>query len=270
MIDPDHTPIATIEQIKQQHRIKLTIAFAGGAETKLPQLAHDDSPESLELQKAYEKILTNRTEQLVQEFLRKFTGLERHIAILTGGTKGGVPEIVSKAAKQQGFKTIGIYPETGCEHFLGDDIIDIPLCITSTYQDCKQSTQWETPSYWGDESSMFAKTLDAVVVIGGSAGTLIEMAYVLKMNAKILKAKKKGEAGSRKLKYIVPVSGFGGVSEDLHHIWADAEVKDESILSFTVTDGVKDRKRPGRIYSGIQAADALLFTPELAIRDLDD
>ena len=114
---------------------------------------------------------------------------------------------------------------------------------------------------------MFAKTLDAVVVIGGSAGTLIEIAYVLKMNDRILKDKKKGEAGSRKLKYIVPVSGFGGVSEDLHHIWADPEVKDESILSFTVTGSVK---RPGRIYSGIQAADALLSTDELAIHDLYD
>jgi predicted Rossmann-fold nucleotide-binding protein len=266
MIDPDHTAITTIEQIKQQHRIKLTIAFSGDSEIKLPQLAHDKTPESLELQKAYSKIQTTRTEKLVQEFLQKFTGLEDCIAILTGGTKGGVPEIVGKAAKHQGFQTIGIYPETGCKYFLGDDIIDIPICITSTYQDCKQSTHWSTPSYWGDESSMFAKTLDAVVVIGGSAGTLIEMAYVLKMNAKILKAKHKGEAGSNKLKYIVPVSGFGGVSEDLHHIWADAQVKEESILSFTVTDGVE--KRPGRIYSGIQAANALLFTPELAIHDL--
>jgi predicted Rossmann-fold nucleotide-binding protein len=268
MIDPDHTAITTIEQIKQQHRIKFTIAFSGGAETKLHQLAHDDSPESLELQKAYSKIQTTRIEKLVQEFLQKFTGLEDCIAILTGGTKGGVPEIVSRTAKNQGFKTIGIYPEIGCKHFLGDDIIDIPLCITSTYQDCKQSTYWETPSHWGDESSMFAKTLDAVVVIGGSAGTLIEMAYVLKMNAAILKAKKKGAAGSSKLKYIVPVSGFGGVSEDMHHIWADPEVTEESILSFTVTDGVE--KRPGRIYSGIQAADALLFTPDLGIHDLFD
>jgi predicted Rossmann-fold nucleotide-binding protein len=268
MIDPEHTAITTIEQIKQQHRIKFTIAFSGGAETKLHQLAHDDSPESLELQKAYSKIQTTRIEKLVQEFLQKFTGLEHCIAILTGGTKGGVPGIVSRTAKNQGFKTIGIYPEIGCKHFLGDDIIDIPLCITSTYQDCKQSTQWETSSSWGDESSVFAKTLDAVVVIGGSAGTLIEMAYVLKMNDRILKDKKKGEAGSRKLKYIVPVSGFGGVSEDMHHIWADPEVTEESILSFTVTDGVE--KRPGRIYSGIQAADALLFTPDLGIHDLFD
>ena len=268
MSDPDHTAITTIEQIKKQHRIKLTIAFSGDSETKLPQLAHDRSPKSLELQAAFSKLQADRTEQLVQEFLQKFAGLEHHIAILTGGTKNGIPEKVSNAAKQQGFKTIGIYPETGCKHFLGDDIIDIPICITSTYQDCKQSIHWATSSYWGDESSMFAKTLDAVVVIGGSAGTLIEMAYVLKMNAAILKAKKKGEAGSNKLKYIVPVSGFGGVSEDLHHIWADAQVKEESILSFTVTDGIE--KRPGRIYSGIQAADALLFTPELAIHDLFD
>jgi predicted Rossmann-fold nucleotide-binding protein len=268
MSNPAHQTIAKIEEIKKQHRIKFTIAFSGDSETKLHQLAHDSSPKSLELQSAYSKMQSDRTEQLIQEFLQKFTGLENHIAILTGGTKGGVPEKVSKAAKQQGFKTIGIYPETGCKHFLGDDIIDIPICITSTYQDCKQSTQWSTPSHWGDESSMFAKTLDAVVVIGGSAGTLIEMAYVLKMNTKILKAQKKGEAGSNKLKYIVPVSGFGGVSEDLHHIWADAEVKEESILSFTVTDGVE--KRPGRIYSGIQAADALLFTKDLAIHDLYD
>ena len=268
MIDPDHSKITNIDQIKKQHGIKLTIAFSGGAETKLHQLAHDRSSESIELQKAYSKIQIDRIERLVQEFLQKFAGLESKIAIMTGGTKGGVPEIVSRTAKKQGFKTIGIYPEIGCKHFLGEDIIDIPLCITSTYQDCKQSTHWETPSYWGDESSVFAKTLDTVVVIGGSAGTVIEMAYVLKMNGAILKAKKKGEAGSNKLKYIVPVSGFGGVSEDLHHIWADPEVTEESILSFTVTGGVE--KRPGRIYSGIQAADALLFTPELAIHDLYD
>jgi predicted Rossmann-fold nucleotide-binding protein len=268
MVDPEHQKLTSIEQIKEQHGIRLTIAFAGGADTKLHQLAQDLSPESIEIQENYKKIQTTRIEKLVQEFLQKFAGLEHRIAILTGGTKGGVPEIVSKIAKQRGFKTIGIYPEIGCKHFLGDDIIDIPLCIKPTYQDCKQITHWETSSNWGDESSLFAKTLDAVVVIGGSAGTVIEMAYVLKMNGAILKAKKNGNSGSTKLKYIVPISGFGGVSEDLHHIWADPEVTEESILSFTVNGGVE--KRPGRIYSGIQAADALLFTNELAIHDLYD
>jgi predicted Rossmann-fold nucleotide-binding protein len=268
MTDPNHHKLTNLEHIKQQHGIKFTIAFSGGADTKLHQLSHDHSPESIDLQKAYKAIQVARINKLLQEFLLKFEGLEHRIAILTGGTKGGVPEIVSKAAKQHGFKTIGIYPEIGCKNFLGDDVIDIPLCITSIYQDCKQSTHWETASYWGDESSVFAKALDVVVVIGGSAGTLIEMAYVLKMNGAILNAKKKGNAVSTKLKYIVPVSGFGGVSEDLHHVWADPEVTEESILSFTVSGGVE--KRPGRIYSGIQAADALLFTKELAIRDLHD
>lgn len=268
MTEPSHHNLTNLEQIKQQHGIKLTIAFSGGAETKLHQLSHDDSPASKELQKAYEKLQVARINKLVQEFLLKFEGLEHRIAILTGGTKDGVPEIVSRAAKEQGFKTIGIYPEIGCKNFLGDDVIDIPLCITSIYQDCKQSTQWQTPSYWGDESSVFAKALDAVVVIGGSAGTLIEMAYVLKMNAAILKSNKKGDSPPTKLKYIVPVSGFGGVSDGLHQIWADPEITEQSILSFTVTDGIE--KRPGRIYSGIQAADALRFTPELGIHYLYD
>lgn len=267
MTEPNHHKLTNLEQIKQQHGIKFTIAFSGGAETKLHQLSHDLSPESIELQKAYQELQIARINKLLQEFLLKFEGLEHRIAILTGGTNGGgVPEIVSRAAKKQGFKTIGIYPEIGCKNFLGDDVIDIPLCITSIYQDCKQVTQWETPSYWGDESSLFAKALDAVVVIGGSAGTLIEMAYVLKMNSAILKRNKKGIAPAAKLKYIVPISGFGGVSDGLHQIWADPEVTEQSILSFTVNDGIE--KRPGRIYSGIQAADALRFTPEIGIHYL--
>lgn len=258
----------TLDRLKEAHGLKMILAVSGGADSKLPQLAHDPSEEYQKLQDDHRRIRKEQIKRIIEELLNKFSGLESKIGILTGGTKGdGVPELATIMAKEKGFKTIGIFPETGCKHYLGDEYIDIPLCIKSIYQDCKQNFQLETTSSWGDESSVFAKALDAVVVIGGSAGTLIEIAYVLKMNDRILKEQKKSGSTCPKLKYIVPISGFGGVSENIYHIWADPEVTERSILSFTVNNG---EKRPGRIYNGVQAANALLFTKQLAIGELYD
>jgi SLOG cluster4 family len=254
--------IDNIDRIKEKYGFGFILAFSGGADTKLPQLVNDQSQQSQEIQQKHDDLMGERIEKLIYDCLRKFDGLQHRIAIQTGGTKGGVPEVATKVAKKLGFRTIGIYPEVGAKYALSEEYIDFPICIASRYQDCKQQVYWQTDSHWGDESPVFAKHLDAVIAIGGSAGTAIELAYILKMNAAILKARHRSGSSLPKLKFIVPVSGFGGVSESIHQIWADREVLEKSILSAS--------SKPGRIHDGFQAGDALLFNDELAIRELHD
>ncbi len=251
------TDIDGIKEFKKEHRINLIFAVSGDADTKLEKV-----PESDPLQKDYKRVQEERVKRIIIEFLCKFKDLNSQIAILTGGTKGGVPECATKTAKQMGFKTIGIYPASGKKYFLGDEYIDFSFCVEPVYQSPEQSFRWCTDSCWGDESSLFAKLLDAVVVIGGSSGTLIEVAYILKLNKEI----KKGKTNYSRLKYIVPISGFGGVSEGIHTIWCNPDIAESSILSYTFSPD--KRKSSGRIYSGIQAADVLLDTEELNIWDL--
>jgi hypothetical protein len=85
-------------------------------------------------------------------------------------------------------------------------------------------------SAWGDESQIFTKLLDGAIVYGGSAGTLVEMAYLLKANDKRLK---KGE----RPKYIVPISGSGGVADGLPFVWSKPHVLTRSMPGRLIASG---------------------------------
>jgi len=207
--DYDHI----ISEFKKQYGIKKVIAFSGGSDSKLNGVPDDDP-----LQKKFEEFSKILEERIISDCLGKFRGYQ--IAILTGGTKWGVPNTSSVVAKKYGLKTIGIYPLVGKKHALGDEILDLSMCVTPRYLESK----------WGDESPIFAKLLDGVVVFGGNAGTLIECAHVLKINETL---KKSGES----LKYIVPISGTGGVADGLPFIWAKPEIRAACMPSFRVTNG---------------------------------
>lgn len=242
---------------KKDNDIQFVLGFSGDADTKIPKVPEDDP-----LQKDYKRIQEERVTRIIRDCLLKFKDLNGKIAILTGGTKGGVPEWATKISKEMGFKTIGIYPLVGKKYFLGNQYVDFSFCVEPIYQDADTKHLFSIDSCWGDESSLFAKLLDSVIVIGGAAGTLIEVAYILKLNKEIMK----GKTRYPRLKYIVPISGFGGVSEGIYTIWSSPEVADKSILSYTFTP---DKQRSsGRLYSGTQAADVLFNTEELNLWDL--
>ena len=113
------------------------------------------------------------------------------VAILTGGTKGGVTEDALKIAKKYWLQTIGVYPARGAKNALSEEYIDCAIEVKSIFGE----------SRWGDESPVFTKLADANIVLGGWAGTLIEVAHVLKINEWLIDKWERP-------KYIIPVSGI--------------------------------------------------------------
>lgn len=55
------------------------------------------------------------------------------IAILTGGTEGGVPEDALRIAKDYGILTIGVYPSRGAKRALGENLIDCAIEVQSVF-----------------------------------------------------------------------------------------------------------------------------------------
>ncbi|OGG49864.1 hypothetical protein A2763_01580 [Candidatus Kaiserbacteria bacterium RIFCSPHIGHO2_01_FULL_54_36] len=181
-----------------------TLAFSGGADDK--SLALDAFRDSLlgdariseevksDLPKLAEKAAQENIAKLVRSILEPLRGYR--IAIQTGGTKWGVPDAATRVAKELGFPTIGVYPLTAKnKSALPPEMLDLSVCVHPFIGE----------SSWGDESAIFTKLLDSVVVIGGGAGTMVEVAHLLKIN----------ERKSEKTKWIIPVYGTGGTADKL-------------------------------------------------------
>ncbi len=224
--DEDFTPL--VERFKAEHGIHFVLAFSGGADDDSPLLRHvreqvGDSSISVDAQKVVTDLLSAAgdtfTEQLVSDILHELEGLR--IAVLTGGTRWGVPRIATNVARKYGFPTIGVYPLRAFESdALADDLLDLSICVHPLVGE----------SQWGDESPIFAKILDAAVVIGGGAGTMVEVAHLLKLNEKyaseffkIERLEARGEydeadalrakLSRHKLRHILPVHGTGGTAD---------------------------------------------------------
>jgi len=174
---------ARLQTFMHQHGLHKIIAFSGGSDDKLEGIP-DES-----LQTSYKRAMQQKEEYIVDQAMRKLQGYR--IAILCGGTKWGIPQTAAVKAKKYGFKTIGVYPYIGLRHALDSALLDLSVGVEPLYGG----------SAWGDESPIFTKLLDGVIVYGGSAGTLVEMAHIFKMNEGILK--KNGMP-----KYIVPIAGM--------------------------------------------------------------
>lgn len=190
-----------ISEFKKNYGIQRVIAFSGGSSSEISGV-----PEGDPLQAQYKKFSQELETRILRECIGKLRGFQ--IAILTGGTKWGVPKTAIEIAKSYGIKTIGIYPLAGKKHALGDEHLDLSLCIEPR---CGESR-------WGDESPIFSKLLDGVIVFSGGAGTLIECAHILKINEALQK-------NGLPVKYIVPISGTGGVADGLPFIWAKPEIR---------------------------------------------
>lgn len=97
--------------------------------------------------------------------------------LITGG-KGGIMESASKSAKENGGITVGIVK--GDKRFESNKYIDVEI-VTNTAG--------------GGEESILVTSCDALIVIGGGAGTLQEIAFAY-----------------RSRKPIIALTGVGGYS----------------------------------------------------------
>jgi predicted Rossmann-fold nucleotide-binding protein len=117
-------------------------------------------------------------------------------AILTGGTKGGVPEIGIQIARASALPTVGVFPARGRKYALFDDL---DLAIETLPPTIGEGD-------FGTETPTFVQLLDGAAVIGGSFGTLTEVATIMKVNNGRIKK------GIQPI-YLCPIQGTGGVAD---------------------------------------------------------
>lgn len=195
-----------VDEFKTKTAIRRIVAFSGGADSGLGE----DTP--TEVATFLEERMRREIGQAVR-FLRGY-----NIAVLTGGTSFGVPAVAAQVAKEAGLATIGVFPLVGSPKALPGDVVDLRICVEPRYGE----------SCWGDESPIFAKLLDGVIVYGGNAGTLVEAAHLLKINEARLKKRLAP-------KYIVPVTGSGGTADTLPFFPAKIGVRSASMPGTSVT-----------------------------------
>jgi predicted Rossmann-fold nucleotide-binding protein len=196
-----------IARFKAETGAQMIIAFSGGADSGLGSKA------SASVKSFFEEQMHSEI-KAATEYLRDY-----RIAVLSGGTNTGVPAVAAKCAKEAGIPTIGVYPKCGERYALPDPYVDLRICVEPLFG----------PSVWGDESPVFAKLLDGVIVYGGGAGTLIEAAHILKCNESLIK---KG-----RLKFIVPIRGSGGTADFLPYFPSKVEVRAACMPPAAISSG---------------------------------
>jgi len=149
-------------------------------------------------------------ERIVEEFIR--TLADKPVAILSGGTEGGIPELATRTAKRLSVPTIGVYPNQGQKYSLSDHL---DLAIQTMPPDVGEGV-------FGTETPTFVNMLDAATIIGGSYGTLIEITTMLKTNIKRSKEIDSDPKSEARPIYVAPISGTGGAADivyDLAHVF---------------------------------------------------
>lgn len=209
MITPERLPA-----LLHERGIRQVIAFSGGS--RPPTIA--STPDVSRQLKAASDLLATDVLGNTLDYLSTYKAC---VGILTGGTKGGIPEQAACLAKAKGFNTIGIFPAAGAKHSLPDEVLDIAVCVASDLKDScavRAGDAAKFSSQWGDEASLFSKVLDGVLVLGGVAGTMVEVAHLLKLNERRFKDKLPP-------KFIVPIAGSGGIADALPYLPALPEVR---------------------------------------------
>lgn len=147
-----------------------------------------------------------------------------HITVLTGGTRGGIPELGIRVAKRLDIPTVGVYPPRAKKYVLFE-LLDLTIeCLPPSYGEAS----------FGTETPTFAQLPDASIIIGGSYGTLAEVATMLKTNSR--RAKK----GIRPV-YLCPISNTGGVADLFPTL-------------LTLSSDTREWTSTAPVYTGIEAA----------------
>lgn len=116
------------------------------------------------------------------------------IALLCGGNNGTVPESVIDCAVKYDLPCIGVMPIRGKKY--ADNRTDITLFVAPRFGE----------SEWGDESEVYAKLADGIIVIGGKYGTLIEVAHAVNIS------KSRMRHNSKNPIYVAPILFHSEVS----------------------------------------------------------
>lgn len=176
MVEEDLPEI--IQEFLEQYDIKNVIAFSGGSDVREADVG---------------RILNDSFAELSQY---------KNIAILTGGTIWGLPGLASKLAKEYDLPTIGVFPTRGekdTDRYLLSRVVIVP------------------PSYgesaYGDETELFVKLSQGIVMIAGGNGTAIEFFHAMKMNERFVRP-----TSNRPPIYIAPIHGLGGFSEQSYNL----------------------------------------------------
>jgi predicted Rossmann-fold nucleotide-binding protein len=160
---------------REKYQLKAIIGIIGGSA--------DDSPAGTQ------KFFTS-------DFLGYFSKRNFRIGVLSGGTKGGLPEIAVQEARKFNLPTIGVFPQEGIKYALLDQL---DLAIQTAPPAIGDAD-------WGSETPTLIRIPDAFVVIGGEAGTLVEVTSIMKRNVSLIKH-------SQFPVYLVPINGSGGTAD---------------------------------------------------------
>lgn len=224
--DPEDDHHESFEVFKRTHDIGYVLAFSGGADdstmfaTSMAEILASNVSEE-EAQNLVDQASSHMVRSVVEAVLKPLRGFR--IAVQTGGTKWGVPKVATTVAKELGFTTIGIYPHAaicGKDRTLSADLLDLSICVHSSIGD----------SRWGNESPLFAHCLDGAIIIGGGAGTMVEVAHLLKIN----------EARDMTLKkMIIPIIGTGGTADQVPSFPGKPQVMSTCLPSRPITGGAE-------------------------------
>jgi hypothetical protein len=155
-------------------------------------------------------------EKIVRDIISRLKNYD--VAILTWWTNWDIPKIATKIAREYNLPTIWILPKRWEKDSLWkSNLLNIEIIINSEYWDSQ---------YW-DESAIFAKLSDWMFVIWWWAWTLIEFAHFMKINESLKKY-------NWYVKKIVPINWIWWLSEILHHIPWNDEIKELSLPKTTI------------------------------------
>lgn len=194
--------VAEVEAFRQRYAIQYIVSVSGDAE----------------------KGSNIDTDLLLMQLIVGLAG--QPWALLSGGTSGGIPESSIKIARNNQVPTIGVFPFDGEKYALRDQL---GLPIRTPAPAIGKAT-------FGTETPVFAQLPDYAVFIGGSFGTLAELATILKINNGRI------EKGQTPV-YILPLAGTGGVTpliDSFRGLNKKAQrVVDMSTPTEPLTDGAK-------------------------------
>lgn len=160
-----------IEQFKLENGVQQIIAVIGGSDENI------------------EAAVLDHLSQIILRINRK-----KKSAILCGGTRGGLPEAAANVATELSIPSIGVYPENAKKNALDnlDLAIEVPAPIYGNV-------------IWGSETPVLAGLCDIAIIVGGSTGTIIEIAT-------LMKHRKAREKLGKPPIYLVSLSYTGGAA----------------------------------------------------------
>lgn len=201
---------STIKEVQSILGFKKIIAFSGW--WQFTKINFEDE----NIQKRVKELSNQIKEKIVRDIMLRLRDYD--VAVLTWWTNWDIPEIATRIAREYNLPTIWVLPRRWEKDSLWKiNLLNVEIVVDSSYSNSQ---------YW-DESSIFAKLSDGMFVIWWWAWTLVEFSHVMKINEALKKY-------SWYVKKIVPINGVWGLSEILHHIPWNDEIKELSLPKTTI------------------------------------